>query len=280
MVMSLLKPDTCSLELLEAVIAERQGGVNAAFFNDIADEWYDRVAGYAEHAGSPDLVPRWPQIEPRKNSFLNLYGSARDGSVQKMVIARMRDEHDLMYCPACGEPGRPNTLDHYLPKGRYPHFCITPLNLFPMCDACQKHKGEKTGDANSPRFFIHPYYDVFIAQQVIGLRMEPPYDAPGFSLSSRENLTDEQRRLVDSHVRELAIEQRYIYFFRGQHRRLLRIVKGLRDGGQDVRTNLTAFKDGVESSGANVWDRVFYVAVLEDEGMMDYLEHAQFPPYL
>src|SRR3546814_3004594 len=57
--------------------------------------------------------------------------------------------HELNHCPACGEPGTPNTLDHYLPKGRYPHFCVTPLNLFPMCDACQQAKGEKTGDADS-----------------------------------------------------------------------------------------------------------------------------------
>ena len=60
--------------------------------------------------------------------------------------------HDLQLCPACGEAGAPNTLDHYLPKGKYPHFCVTPHNLFPMCDACQRRKGDRTGDENNPRF--------------------------------------------------------------------------------------------------------------------------------
>ena len=148
-----------SLELLDAVIGERQGGRNVAFFNGIAAEWRTRVQAYIEHGGSPEYVPPWAGIEPRKATFLNLYGS-RDG-VQKPVLTRMRDDHGLNYCPACGEPGTPNTLDHYLPKDSYPHFCVTPLNLFPMCDACQEEKGTKTGDADSPRFFIHPYFDVF-----------------------------------------------------------------------------------------------------------------------
>jgi hypothetical protein len=269
----------CSLKLLDDVIAERQGGRNAAFFNGIAEEWYARVQAYIKHAGSPVDVLPWGEIEPHRKTFLNLYAAKTD-SVQKTVITGMRDNHGLNYCPACGELGRPNTLDHYLPKNVYPHLCITPLNLFPMCDVCQTKKGAKIGDTDSPRFFIHPYFDVFVAEQVIELRFYPPYNAPKFTLSCREGLLDEQTRLVKSHMRELELEKRYLSYFRHQHIRLLKLVRKLRENSQNVKSSLVAFRDSFAASGANVWDHVFYAAVLEDDAMMTYLEYESFPQYI
>src|SRR3546814_3170444 len=55
MVMYLPRPTACSLALLDAVIAERQGGANAAFFNGLASEWRERVRAYIERAGSPEF---------------------------------------------------------------------------------------------------------------------------------------------------------------------------------------------------------------------------------
>src|SRR3546814_14187365 len=113
-----------------------------------------------------------------------------------------------------------------------------------MGDAGQQAKGEKTGDAEAPRFVFHPYFDVFVAEQVVELKLFPPYDKPAFTVSSREGLPEVHGQLVDSHIRELAISERYLHFFRGQPRRLLRLLHGLRDGGKDVRMSLTAFRDG------------------------------------
>src|SRR3546814_16274215 len=89
MVMDLPRPTACSLALLDAVIAERQGGANAAFFNGLASEWRERVRAYIERAGSPEFVPRWPQIEPRKRTFLNLYLSRQKGYAQAILIPAM-----------------------------------------------------------------------------------------------------------------------------------------------------------------------------------------------
>lgn len=279
MVMSLPQPGVCSLKLLDDVIAERRCGKNAAFFDGIDEEWHTRVQTYIRHGGSPVHVSRWEEIESHRETFLNLYASKAD-SVQKTVITQMRDNNGLNYCPACGEPGHPNTLDHYLPKSIYPYLCITPLNLFPMCDACQARKGTKIGDADSPRFFIHPYFDIFAAEQVIELRFYPPYDAPKFTLSCREGLLDEQTRLVQSHMRELELEKRYLNYFKGQYLRLFRLVERLRGKGQDVSAILLELRDSCAAFGANVWDHVFYAAVLEDDAMMAYLECEPFPQYV
>ncbi len=155
--MELPLPVACSVGLIADVVTERQAGRHATFFAGIEADWRQRVQQYLQHSGSPEHVETWPAVKVRRDTFHNLYSSAKAGTAHGDAIGPIRD-HKLVLCPACGEPGRPNTLDHYLPQGTYPHFAITPANLTPMCDACQGEKKEKTGDAANPRFFIHPYF--------------------------------------------------------------------------------------------------------------------------
>lgn len=278
MVMVLPAPAACSLQLVDDVVAERQGGKNAGFFTGIAQDWRDRVQAYIDAAGSPALVETWPDVEHKKNSFLNLYLSPTEGSVQGAVLAALRD-HELSLCPACGEAGAPNTLDHYLPKGKFPHFCVTPYNLVPMCDACQTNKKEKTGDAADPRFFLHPYFDVFVANQVITLSIEPPFETPTFDLTPTPGLTASQSALVGRHVRELGILPRYARFFRNEYQRLLRLVDRLRAAGLDVEEHLTSFRDHAAIPTSNAWQHVFYAAVLANGDLVQYLGEGDLPAY-
>lgn len=279
MVMNLSMPAVDSVQRVIDVVAERANGVNAGFFNGIATEWRQRVQQYIDVAGSPPTVTTWTAVEARKKSFLNLYLAPAEDSVQGRMLRAMR-EHDLTVCPACGELGRPNTLDHYLPKDLYFHFCITPVNLFPMCDACQLAKGTKVGDAHSARFFIHPYFDAFVADQVLRLEIRPPFDAPSYTFGIVEGLEPSNARLVRDHTRELEIERRYSSFFRGQYRRLLRLVSKMRAAGQDVQETLTTFKHGAMEPSMNAWEHVFYAAVLDNEDLVEYLADAQLPQYL
>lgn len=60
-------------------------------------------------------------------------------------------------CPLCSI-GTVDTLDHYLPKAKYPIFSVTPINLIPSCTPCNKGKlvdYPKTADDQT----LHPYYD-------------------------------------------------------------------------------------------------------------------------
>ncbi|MBT54175.1 MAG: hypothetical protein CMF72_12365 [Mameliella sp.] len=278
MVMKLDAPAYCSLQMVDDVVAERQGGKNAGFFSGIKQDWRDRVQAYIDAAGSPEIVKTWTDVDKKKNTFLNLYLSPQDGSVQGKMLSSLRD-HELSICPACGEAGTPYTLDHYLPKDKYPHFAVTPLNLFPMCDACQRKKLAKTGDADDPRFFLHPYFDVFIANQVLKLSIDPPFDAPTFGLDVADGLSVQQMALVRRHVKELGIVERYARFFRGQHMRLLKLVQKSRATGQNVETNLTLFRGMVSIPTQNAWEHVFYDAVLSNLEMINYLEHGDIPEY-
>jgi hypothetical protein len=60
-------------------------------------------------------------------------------------------------CPLCGV-NTVKTLDHHLPKAKYPILSVTPNNLVPSCRDCQSAK--KTGyPTTAEEQTLHPYYD-------------------------------------------------------------------------------------------------------------------------
>lgn len=278
MVMQLPLPATCSLAIVEEIVAERQNGIYAGFFTGIAAQWRNRVQDYLDYSGSPEHVPIWPEIEVRSKTFQNLYSTAKQGSAHGDALALIRN-HDLDLCPACGEPGTPNTLDHYLPKGKYPHFSIIPVNLVPMCDACQSKKLEKTGDAHHPRFFIHPYFDIFSLPRIVDLAIDAPFDAPTFELRPHPDLLPDEGALVEVHLHELNIPARYGRFFRNEHRRLIRNVTRMRQSRQPVQATIEGFREGFADPTPNSWQHVFYSAVLNNPDLVEFLTNAELPAY-
>lgn len=277
--MRLPVPTTSSIDLVTAVVAERANGKNANFFKDLEEEWRNRVDIYVNHRGSAQIVHTWPEIEEQKKSFLNLYLSPQDPSAQLPVLQGLK-AHNLNHCPACGEWGKPNTLDHYLPKSLYPHFCITPHNLFPMCDSCQEEKGTKVGNTTLSNFFIHPYFDTFVEDQVIRLDILPPYDSAGFNLGPMSGLSNEYSALVQSHLNELHIPERYAHFFRGQYPHLLKSVAVMRSKGQNIEESLINFQTLYSMETRNAWEHIFYSSVLSNPDLLDYLRGGALPSHI
>lgn len=277
--MRLTKPDFCSMQMLDKAIQERQNGINRAYFNSISAEWRSRVSVYVTHGGTPNLVPTWPEIEAHKVKFLNLYDSPAEESSQGIMLKSLRDEHLLRICPACGNIGFPTTLDHYLPKAKYPHFSITPANLSPMCTKCQGLKGEKTGNKNEPQFFIHPYFHKFTEFQILTLKISPPFNQPSFILSPHPRWTGWRLKLITSHMRELEIEKRYVNFFKAENIRLIRHSSIRRRKGQDVFDAIESKCEELEYPTKNSWEYIFYLSVLENEEFINYLSNEELPEY-
>lgn len=60
-------------------------------------------------------------------------------------------------CPLCSVR-EVDTLDHYLPKSKYPIYAVTPINLIPACFKCNKGKSISY-PTNSMEQTLNPYYD-------------------------------------------------------------------------------------------------------------------------
>lgn len=62
-------------------------------------------------------------------------------------------------CPFCTHQ-KTTTLDHYLPKSKFPAFAVDPLNLVPACRDCNTNKGTYSPATRSEQL-LHPYFDDF-----------------------------------------------------------------------------------------------------------------------
>jgi hypothetical protein len=60
-------------------------------------------------------------------------------------------------CPLCNQRIA-DTLDHYLPKSKYPLLSISPVNLVPACSACNRGK-LISSPLCSEEETLHPYFD-------------------------------------------------------------------------------------------------------------------------
>ncbi|NIG34265.1 hypothetical protein C1Y43_08655 [Pantoea sp. ICBG 828] len=182
------------------------------------------------------------------------------------------------YCPACGEDGTPNTLDHYLPKDIFPEFSVTLVNLFPMCDICQGAKSVKINDEEGKRLFIHPYFDNFIEQQVLILDIREPFNAPSsIELYPHPDIDRELQGLISRHITELEIHARYYRYFQINYLRLLRLVGKMRHKGLNVRGRLENFRDMALEKSINSWGYIFYDGVLRNENLIEYLSNEVLP---
>ena len=173
--------------------------------------------------------------------------------------------------------GRPGTLDHYLPKTSYPHFSITPENLFPMCTTCQGEKDVTVLAKDGTRAFVHPYFDHFVVDQVVILTIMPPFNTPTPVLAARSNLPADEKRLVENHLEELGLHHRFPHFFGERHMNLLHLASDLRQMGQDVRATVLAFQLEARLRGLNTWEHVFYAGVMANQPLLMHLEAGELP---
>ena len=80
------------------------------------------------------------------------------------LVQKVRHYYDTIFnsapygkCPLCSVKDV-ETLDHYLPKMKFPSLAVTPINLIPACFRCNKGKSVDC-PTSSENQTLHPYYD-------------------------------------------------------------------------------------------------------------------------
>ncbi len=261
--------------LISEIVKERAGGVNKDFFDDYNDDWVGRYEEYLHNSGNPEIIELSGMI-PNKDKFINLYNS-KPGVIKTEIMDLLRHQ-GLTFCPFCSEPGRPNTLDHYLPKSEYPEYSILSKNLVPMCDICQGSdaKGSKVLDLNDKRLFLHPYYDEIGDLEILVLKIKPPYvKGTNFQLNVNPSIVDaELKELCSRHIKELNIDKRYREYFSSQYIRLKKLVRQMLSRGirsNELKDKLIFFYEERLITGINYWDTIFYKSVLNNDDLLEYL---------
>lgn len=286
MVAKLNPPTLNSTDLIYQIIDER--GHHKDFYNRIKSDWTSATDTYNQNCGDPKLIQplilrRYTDTDEdaskRKVSLIGLYSPKKD-KLPYSILENMRKNHGLIFCPSCGESGRPRTLDHYLPKNVFPEYSVVLLNLTPMCDWCQ---GEKLTDyitADGLKCYIHPYFDD-VDKPLFSITFNPPYVTPTIGLLINSDIDPELKRLVISHLAGIDFLERYKDYFRTKYRSILRKAGRCRaPNSTNLRNYLEENLESELDNSKNSWEVVLYRSILADARIMNYLEVGELPEYL
>lgn len=171
-------------------------------------------------------------------------------------------------CPLCGF-GHATTLDHYLPKAKYPQFSVLPLNLVPACKDCNKGK-LATDSTTAEGQSLHPYFDHngFISQQ--WLYAEVIETAPAtirFFVSAPDDWDDISKARVQCHFDDFSLASRYSIEAGNQLACLMDLLTIYAEKlGRDwVREHLAAEAEVSSKQHMNSWQTAMYQALSESD---------------
>lgn len=287
MVAKLPQPMDNSINVIEQLIDER---VNyRAFYDSFKDDWINGARNYINNQGNPQIITPL-QLEnytatqeealARKDSLINLYKPKEDKFPYEL-LSRMRRDHGLLFCPTCGSLGIPGTLDHYLPKTKYPEYATLLVNLTPMCSTCQEEKGSDCLTELGEKKFLHPYYDE-VTTPIYRVIFTAPYNTPEFTIELNINLPPEISRIAKEHTIGIGIEPRFKKFCETKHLHLLKMATRLRSkqNSENIEFTLQNSLENAEDNSINCWEAIFYRSTLENPELLDHLKHGELPENL
>lgn len=282
MVARIPSPTDNDLELAKMLVSERAKGKNAKFFSGYLPDWKLRLDEYNNNGGNPEKIGASIVTEEDKDKYINLYLNAKPENCQYAPITNLRSPTPkLQFCPACGEDGTPSTLDHYLPKQKFPEFSVHLKNLVPMCDICQRIKGDIYLNEKNQKIFFHAYFDA-IPIPIAYIEISPPYNAPAsFILKVDDKLDALTLAYAQRHINGLNLGERIEGYCGEKYMHLLKLVSFQRSThDNEVEKSIYQFLFMEEQKVANGWAALFYRSVLRNKDLIEYLAKGTLPDFL
>lgn len=168
-------------------------------------------------------------------------------------------------CPLCSQRVV-STLDHHLPKAHFPSLAVSPFNLIPACQDCNKIKSEDIPTCSEEET-LHPYYDdveqfVWVKAKIrefIPIAVEFYVDPPNFCppvLVERMKYHFKAFRLAALYASHAAEELASIEY----------IVKKVHDkgGSDELKKYLSETAAGKKFVSLNSWQSALYSCLSEN----------------
>jgi len=171
-------------------------------------------------------------------------------------------------CPFCGGIGRPKSLDHYLPKSKYPQFSVLPQNLIPSCRDCNTGKGSVLAQAADQQP-IHPYFDsdCFFLEQWVYARVL--YTSPctlEFFTSIPDGWSELNFLRVVNHFKDFDLAKRFSIQAAEELSTIIDQRKGYLNNATPVEfANYLRSVAGSSALFINHWRKVMYQTLAADE---------------
>jgi len=147
--------NTCISRVRNAGLAARLAAATDSVV--AASSEFDRAArhGTLHQIATHEIVA--PDITVEEMERVYTQRMAKTGAPGRDIYDEIFSASAQGRCPLCTQRSV-TTLDHHLPKARFPALAVAPLNLVPACADCNKAKLTEV-PTRAEEVALHPYYD-------------------------------------------------------------------------------------------------------------------------
>lgn len=150
-----------------------------------------------------------------KKQLKDLYSNylAAEGKPGRAIYDGLMASAPLEMCPYCGV-GRVSTLDHYLPKSKFPRLSIVVENLIPACKDCNMGTKGTAVALNAESQPIHPYYEGVDFNSAQWLFCEVLQTNPAtvtYHANPPENWSSIYKKRVEAHLKSFDLNARFSF---------------------------------------------------------------------
>jgi hypothetical protein len=201
-----------------------------------------------------------------KKELKDLYSTHMVGENKpaRATYDQLLAEAPLGRCPFCGL-GQATTLDHYLPKAKYPLVAVVPVNLVPACKDCNTGKSTAVATTENEQC-LHPYFDHqhFITEQWLYAEIRATTPATiKFFVEPPVHWDMTSRQRVQSHFKDFKLATRYSSVA-GEQLACLRGTLNQRFqtlGGDGVKQHLEIEANSYSEVHINSWQTAMFQAL-------------------
>ncbi|MFB2862037.1 hypothetical protein ACE1BV_22110 [Aeromonas hydrophila] len=261
-------------------LACKSAKINAKGLTLIKDKIKIEYSKYNLTVKGYNVCPPESKFIKNKDVIVDFYESPP--ITYKSSLQKRRNEHDLEECPYCGQPIKPNTLDHFFPKDFWPEFSILQNNLIPQCTTCAPIKGANYYcDITNISKFINPIYSDILSQ--IEFNIEINFNPKNkkitttIKLESLRNLTKDENERLKNHFKHLRIIDRLNEYCKKEYYWICRTLKKM---PMDVN-KLIQSKIDLKHEVKKDWESAFYFAIKDNKALILYFKNisAKFKAY-
>ncbi len=187
-------------------IADSKSNPTKRRLNNLKQQLRNYYNNYQDNAESNSLEQLVSAIFNRRDheALLSCYNSSTYALDEMKSEIRLNQSFPAdTFCQYC-MVRRPDSFDHYIPKNNFCEYAVHSLNLLPICDPCNRRKGDHWLDLGV-RNFLNLYFDNIVSYRVLYCKIIYEGDIPivRFSLKRNRYLSQAQNELIRQHYYRL-----------------------------------------------------------------------------
>lgn len=226
-----------------------------------------------ESAASGAVLHTFPQqqdiagvVTAEEMSNVYKHRMAKSGASGRSIYDKIRASSPQGKCPLCG-CRMVSTVDHHLPKSRYPALAVTPINLIPACAECNKDKSERFPQSEIEQTF-NPYYDDIDSESWLNANVV--FCSPAaiqYFVSTPDSWDSIKSERIRFHFRVFRLAELYATYA-GEEITNIRYSLGEifnKEGLLGVKSHLAREAQSRKVQNLNSWQAVMYTVLAESD---------------